>query len=247
MKNRIGFLRKRVIRIALTFMLVLYGGTAVVQGQFFKSSFNFNLGFPQGEFRRNIDAVGLGLSGLFGYQFADSPVMLGLEAGFLIYGSDSRKEPFSYTVPDVTVDVKDRNWIINSNLLLRVQPGYGKIQPYFDGIIGFSYLFTESSIFSEWHMGEPIASTTHLSDFALNYGAGAGLKLGVWERKHFGSGYKRQLEGVYVDLRFRYVYGTKARYMKEGSIIRDNGTIAYDTYESKTDILMTHIGISLLF
>jgi len=247
MKDRIDYLGQRVTVSVLTVLLVVWGGTAVVQGQFVKSDFNFNLGFPQGEFRQNVDAVGIGLSGMGEYQFAGSPVMLGLEGGFLIYGSDSRKAPFSSTVSDVTVDVKDRNWIVNGNLLLRVQPGFGKVQPYFDGIIGLSYLFTETSVFSEWNIGEPIASTTHVSDVALNYGAGAGLKLRVWERKYQSSGHKRQLEGVYIDLRFRYLFGTKAKYMKEGSITRENGTIVYDTFESRTDILMTDIGVSLRF
>lgn len=79
---------------------------------------NFYLGLPQGEFKQNVDRLGFGLNG--DYLYRPSPIYpfsIGFNLGFSNYGSLTRKEPFSYTIPDVTVDVTNQNNIINYHLL----------------------------------------------------------------------------------------------------------------------------------
>jgi hypothetical protein len=69
----------------------------------FQGGINFEMGFPQGDFESNVDNVGLGL----GLDFTVSPKLLPIGIGgsftFLNYGSETRREPFSTTIPDVTV------------------------------------------------------------------------------------------------------------------------------------------------
>ena len=58
---------------------------------------NLMLGFPQGEFKDNIDRLGFGLSGevLFFNSSERLPFGFGLNVGYMNYGSESRQEPFS--------------------------------------------------------------------------------------------------------------------------------------------------------
>jgi len=120
-----------------------------LSAQNFHAGLSFTTGFPQGEFSDNVDNVGLGGSGFIGYSFQDSPVMLGMDIGYMIYGSETRSEPFSWTIPDVSVDVSTRNNILLWHVFLRVQADRGKVRPYAEGLIGLKYLFTRTSIHSE--------------------------------------------------------------------------------------------------
>ena len=58
---------------------------------------------------------------------------------------------------------------------------------------------------------------------------------------------KRDIAGVFIDLRIRYMKGGEAEYLKEGSIRRENGKVAYDVEQSKTDLLTFQIGAVLTF
>ncbi|MCF8260143.1 MAG: hypothetical protein K9J12_05160 [Melioribacteraceae bacterium] len=51
-----------------------------------------------------------------------------------------------------------------------------------------------------------------------------------------------------LDIKARYLYGTKAKYLAEGSIIEDgNGNVFYDISESTTDLLTIHVGVIFSF
>lgn len=118
--------------------LFLFFSTTTTQAQEFDGGINFMLGFPQGGFSQNVDNAGFGIGGYFGVLLPNSPVMLGGDLGFLIYGSESRKEPFSTTIPDVTVDVETSNNIVLGHLFIRIQAPAGAIRPYVDGLFGFN-------------------------------------------------------------------------------------------------------------
>src|SRR5690606_36432668 len=73
---------------------------------------NFIVGVPQGSFSENVDDAGFGLNLFGGLGVGRSPVVVGLELGFMVYGFERRNEPFSTTIPDVTVDVETSNNIM---------------------------------------------------------------------------------------------------------------------------------------
>ncbi len=55
----------------------------------------FSLGFPQGEFKREVpERAAIGGSGYFAYRLGGGPLMVGGDIGYLIYGHDVRREPF---------------------------------------------------------------------------------------------------------------------------------------------------------
>ncbi|MGD8305531.1 MAG: hypothetical protein PVF17_02665 [Ignavibacteria bacterium] len=201
---------------------------------------NFILAFPQGEFKENIDRLGYGVGGEFMILTPKqgSPFGIGINAGFINYGSETRREPFSLTIPDVTVDVSRSNNLINFHLMFRIAPYAGKLRPYLEGFFGGAYIYTETTIKSQGE--EEVASSTNFDDFAWNYGAGGGVMYEVYRNNDDGS-------ALFIDLKVRYLLGTEAEYLKEGSVIIDNGQVTYEVSKSKTDLLTAQLGVIYFF
>ncbi len=228
-------------RFAAVLLLLCTAGS-VGFSQAFQAGLDFMVGSPQREFRKNVDNVGFGIAGNIGFAPEGTPVMLGLEFGFMNYGSTDRREPFSTTIPDVFVNVSTTNNFILGHAILRLQPNTGSLRPYLQGMVGFNYLFTETKIENINVPGQEVASSNNLSDGAFSYGAGAGVLIWVYSPAE-GDG----LSDIFVDLGARYVFGGEAEYLKEGSIRSANGRVEYDILKSKTDLLVFHIGASVRF
>ena len=204
---------------------------------------NFTLGFPSGEFKNNVKRTGFGASGEFLLltPTIQNPFSIGLNLGFLNYGSESRREPFSSTIPDVTVDVDRSNNIVNFHILFQLAFPTGIVRPYAEGLFGGSYIFTETTIKSRGV--DEVASSTNFDDFAWSYGAGGGFLIQVYSPDN----QEEKVGSVFIDLKARYLYGSEAEYLKEGSVIVENGSVTYNTSKSKTDLLTVHIGAVVYF
>ncbi|MBK7379354.1 MAG: hypothetical protein IPJ03_10165 [Ignavibacteriales bacterium] len=201
---------------------------------------NFTLAFPMGEFKENVDRVGFGIAGqfLFIIPKPGQPFGIGLNAGFINYGNETRREPFSYTIPDVFVDVERSNNLVNFHLLFQIAPYKGRIRPYLEGLFGGSYLFTETSIKSQDY--SEVASSTNLEDFAWSYGGGAGIMIQITNENEQGT-------SIFLDIKGRYLMGTEAEYLNEGSIEIIESQVYYDITRSKTDLLSAHLGVIAFF
>jgi len=232
-------------------LLIMAAMTLLMQtegcAQNLQTGAHFIIGIPQNEFSDNVENIGIGGSGWAGYVFGGSPVMLGMELSYLIYGRETRYEPFSLTIPDVTVDVTNTNSIFMWHAFLRLQANREFFQPYADGLFGFKYLFTRTSIKSEHNQIEPIATSTNLDDFALSYGVGGGLRFNVYENYERSPDDEAGITEVLIDLRCRYLFGAEAEYLKKGSIRRVGGGVVYDVQNSRTDLLSIQIGVCLKF
>ncbi len=198
------------------------------------------LGLPQGEFKQNVGDVGGGFTGQFLWSPSERmPFSVGLNLGLLIYGSETRREPFSTTIPDVTVEVSRTNNLLNFHLLFKIIPQKGDFRPYLEGLFGGAYLFTETKI------ENTSTSSVNFDDFAWNYGGGGGLMFCVHREKQPENG---KISEIFVDLRARYLYGTRANYLREGSIkYLGAGKIGYDVVRSTTDMISIHLGAVLYF
>jgi hypothetical protein len=209
---------------------------------------NLLLGLPQNEFKENVDNAGFGLTGHFAYRFPQTPVLVGANLSFLIYGSETRNEPFSTTIPDVTVDVTTTNSILLGHLLLRLQPQTGPFRPYVDGLLGLNYLFTDTSIKSEnWSDDDnDVASSTNFDDTTLSYGGGGGIMVQVYQSP-VAENAGRPVT-VFLDFGVRYLKGGEAEYLQKGAIIREeNGRVVYDVSQSTTDLLTFQVGAVVSF
>ncbi len=210
----------------------------------FQASLNFLMGYPQSGFRDNVDRTFYGLSGEFFYRLPRSPLSVGISLEYLNYGSETRTGPLSFDFPEFWIDVTTRNSIFSTAAILRLSPAGGPFCPYVEGLVGFNYLFTYSSIREDDTWSEDIASTTNFDDWALTYGVGAGAVIRALDvRSQEG----RSRFSLYLDIGLRYLKGGTAEYLQEGAILRDRGYITYFPSTSTTDLLKTRFGIAFRF
>lgn len=230
--------------VIATLLLLPSSAGAQVQPE---ASVGLMVGFPSGEFKEHVSSVGIGLNFGGGIQLSQTPLFIGGELGFLIYGHDSRRERFSETIQEVEVRVVTTNNILQGNLFLRLQPSVGTVRPYFEGLLGFKWFFTETRIRNVYTIDEPIAESINLGDVALGYGYGCGAafhlvdRTGRWEET--GEGPVR----ILLDLRLTYLMGSEAEYLKKGSIDRSGGNLIYNIERSETDFLIPSIGVRFVF
>jgi hypothetical protein len=228
----------------LTLLVWLESGGCPLLAQKFDVGADFQVGLPQNQFRDNIDEEGYGLCGQFGYFLGDSPIMIGADVGFVNYGTEKRYEPFSDTIPEVTVEVRTTNNILMFHGFVRLQPQEGAVRPYVEGLAGFKYLFTRTSV-SDYSWDETIASYTNYDDLAGSWGVGAGVDIRLWE-SHQQKG--RGIYDVSLTVGAKYLWGPEAEYLKKGSISQnENGDLTYLVMRSKTDMLTPRVGIRMRF
>jgi len=224
------------------FVIIIF--TLISVDQFFPQSAGLNLTFaiPQGEFREKVDNIGFGLSGHLNFLSPKpkSPFGIGINMGYIVYGSESRREPLSYTIPDVFVNVDRTNSLLNFHLLFTLGLPKGRVRPYVEGLFGGSYIYTTTSVKSQG-TGDEFASSTNFDDWAWSYGAGGGFTILL------SGDPNTEQNSLYLDLKGRYLFGSEAEYLKQGSVRIENSKVYYDVSRSKTDLLTIHAGIIFYF
>jgi hypothetical protein len=206
--------------------------------QRFQAGLDFTTAIPQGEFKDNVDSNGFGIGGNFMVRLGSLPLSTGIEAAFATYGSETRQSPLSGPIPDIIVDVETKNNLVLTHFLLRAQYPRGRVRPYADGLIGFKYLFTETKVTAD-DASEPLATTRNLSDFAFSYGLGGGV-----QTRLAGSDGGR---AILLDTKVRYLWGSRARYLREGSIERLDGQVLFEVLSSNTNTVTLQVGITFQF
>lgn len=227
------------IRVALLrslcSLIVLLGIKAAAAGQEIQLGVDFQTAVPLNEFGDNLGNNSYGVGGQFAVRLGQSPVLLGVDAAISRYGSERRRVPLSPTIPEVALEVRTNNNILMTHFMVRAQPRRGTARPYVDALVGLKYLFTNTSV-SDDFADEPIASTTNFSDTAFSYGAGGGVQIQL--------GQSGTLSRIMLDPKVRYLRGSRAEYLVEGSILRANGGIFFDSLRSRTDMVTVQIGVT---
>ncbi|HDR90818.1 MAG TPA: hypothetical protein ENN75_01075 [candidate division Zixibacteria bacterium] len=212
-----------------------------------QGGFRFLVGVPQGEFRDHLDDLGFGID----FNFGAMPTQYfaaGGDLGFMIYGSETRREPFSMTIPDVTVEVTRTNNFMFGHIYAQAIGDLEIVKPYIEGRVGFNYLWTETRISDVRGSDENIASSTNFSDLTWSYGGGGGIMIKVWEKTQKRTSKKEsRSERVYIDLKAIYTRGGDAEYLKEGSMEIIDGRVVFYPDKSPTDLLAISAGVAVDF
>ncbi len=228
-----------LLQTGVSMMLLLWcGAVSSAKAQQIQFGLDFTTVIPTGDFSRNVTNNGYGVGGQFLVGLGRKPLLLGVDAALATYGTDEHKEPISETIPELRVKVRTNNNIALTHLLLRVQPRTGNLRPYADALIGFKYLFTDTSILSDSN-DEELTSSKNLSDLVFSYGFGGGVQVRLGRLGRNGD--------ISLDTKVRYLRGAQAEYLKEGSIRRENGLVFFDVLSSRTDSVSLRIGVTFRF
>jgi len=209
-----------------------------------EAGINLLVAVPQNEFSKNVKNVGfgVGVEGLLFFGNSSVPFGVGLDLGFMNYGNENLNVPLSTTLPGVTVNLDRTNNLANFHLLFQITTNGKVARPYLDLLFGGNYLYTESKV-TEESEGKDIATSQNLSDYAWSYGFGGGMMFRIYEPDQadmpaFGS--------LFLDLKVRYLRGTEAEYLTEGSIVGNpDGTVTLHTSKSKTDMIQIQAGVKV--
>jgi hypothetical protein len=215
---------------------------ALAFGQNFAVSGGFIVAVPKGEYATKVDHYGYGLEIYGAYAPATAPYSAGITLRFMSNGSESSREPLSPTIPGVFVDWSRSNNFFQFELEGRMQPNTGFLRPYLSGMIGANLLTTITSIKNE-STGEEIASSTNESDGAFNYGGGGGVDVLLWSAPEEGA-VEGDVRQVLLHCGVSYVFGGEAKY---GTITRASGSVEYGVAQSKTDVMLYQVGVTVTF
>ncbi len=139
-----------------------------------------NVAIPVGEFARHIGFGGGMGTGVVVFLDPGRRVGVRAEAGFVVYGSETERHPFSGTIPRVELDVRTTNQIISAGIGPQIYLGTGKLRPFIHGTVGFAYFVTTTAV-KPVGSDDELASSTNQEDFQLSLGAGGGLAVMIRE------------------------------------------------------------------
>jgi hypothetical protein len=195
----------------------------------------FLTGVPIGGFGNKIGSTpggGVDLTARVG----QTPVAVGVAFDYLLYGTETRRIALHPAVPDVTSDVDTTNNLFRTHALVRVQPLAGRVRPYAEGLLGFSYVWTRTSIDLGYEGGG--GATTHLDEFAPSFGAGGGVTIGLVSGRdaHLG-----------LDIGLRYLTSGEVDYLTRGELQRDENGATFEPTRSPASLFAVQIGIAVDF
>ncbi len=230
-------------------------------------SIGFSLGLPQGDFKENTDATGFGgdLSIAFPFQ-KGTPVYLGLDINYMIYGRNAQNHDLFATINDqngnelarldIPLRVVNTNSIFGTHAFVRGVIPLEMIQPYGEALFGFRYISTNTKILDRsddrrWATeddSDVISRETVLDDWILSYGFGGGFLIKIAPK-------------AFIDLRVNYFKGQRAEYydgsdteswdvtfsgtnFDEATVSGDDLTFDTSARESTTDLLVIKFGVA---
>lgn len=229
---------------------------------------NFNLGVPIGEYKTYNDEIapGGGFDILF-QPHVKVPLLVGFNMAFMSGGSQIQRETLTADIVagNTVIEtlyfpmrVETYNTIIGGNVSLRVQAPTNFVKPYVEGLVGFNYFGTNTSVYDEseeFYLSEAdnplITSSNQNSDWTYSFGGAAGMLIQI-------------NESIFIDVRAAYRLGGNAQYYVEDDIEDwelvfntvptepddfedDDLSISAIPKESKTDMIVGTIGLTFKF
>jgi len=201
----------------------------------------FAAGVPQGDFRGD---TSYGFSVFGGVGLPNLPIVLLGDLTVLIRGQES--ENLAKT-SSRTIDVSVDSDIAMFHAVFRLQPATGRFRPFLDALVGFKGFETRTSVretlrdcipdeFFDCDLGG--SNKKNNSDIAFSYGLGAGADLRLYQGE-------RVQARLFVAA--RYLFGEKADYVVPSSVKIDGNTVRFQKARTRTDLIATQLGFSIVF
>jgi len=163
-------------------------------------------------------------------------ISLRADFGFVVYGYQS--DPACMAAPvgcQIQMDLNTSNNIIYGGIGPEFSIPGQVARPYVNGTLGFSYLFTTSSLEEGWG-GDDFGHTNHLGDGVLSTKVGGGVEFQV----------KGGRVPLYIDLGVKYHHNGVAEFLTKGDIVNHHdGSITIYPNRDETNILTYRIGMTI--
>jgi hypothetical protein len=200
--------------------------------------------FPVGAFMNNLGHIGPSFSLSFGARLGDSLFMATFDCSAVLLGLRSHHEYLSGTIP-VQVEVCTTNNLLQGLVGIKFQPWNGPTRPYLEALAGFSYFFTETVVNNNEYPWDEIASDTNFDYGTFCAGAGAGVDV-AWKGGQMNPDGTRRA-AYRLDFKVRYLFGGRAKYLRDDSIVYVDGAPVYYYRESTTNMVSVQVGILVNF
>ncbi len=205
---------------------------------------NLFFGFPRGEFKENNTRIGVGLDGSIFYHFPRTPLLVGLNVTYNIYGRTVRHVPLSVFIPDVTVEVERSNKYVIIDPVIRLQGHLGRMSLYAEAGGGLSWLYTETTV-KNLETDKEVVSSENFSDVTWNWWTGGGVSV-LLSPGEYNPARQKWASGCYLlQVGFRWLSGGEAEYLTPGDVNVEYGSVSYNVRSSRTDLWVLLIGISI--
>ncbi len=202
---------------------LLYGGTSGEFSKFLKSAGGLNL-----EYSSLIPS-------------SKTSMNYGFDISYLVYGYVNERSSIRTKDGYMDVDKSRTNSIAKLHGFLRAMGPDKIIRPYVEMIFGCS-MFSSTSSVTEHYSGEELSSNWDKNNWAWSVGAGGGVLVKAFEPKTLNY----LIDCVYIDLRYRYLAGSRTSYLREQDITVDNdGKIVFSPTRSKTDMYLISMGVQV--
>ena len=189
-------------------------------------------GAPQGTFKSYVEQ-GFGLDAFGRYKVDRRGIFsIGLDGGWMQYGSETIRVPLLATTGRILVDVTTSNNLLFLGAGPQLTVPSGPVRPYINGNVGFSYFFTQSSVEGSSNNTGSFAETNNFDDVVFATTGGVGVYIPFGRRREAG-----------LDIGVRYHNNGVTRYLREGSIKDRPGQSPEITpIESETKMLSFRVG-----
>lgn len=212
---------------------------------------NGRAALPQAQFGEHINSPGGGLNVFALYRFDDIPFGLGLDFSFMDFGTMSQTLPRDSDGNNHSLFVENKFRTNQAMAIARMHQRSGILQAYVEGLAGFNFFFSESTITDRAQN----SSDTEIiqSDFrniAFSWGGGAGVLIRLHESTDRSTWIqsRQNLRASFISIGFRYLHGSEAEYMKVGTInTNSQNGILNNSRHSHTDLLMVQFGFGFVF
>lgn len=171
----------------------------------------------------------LGEAGVLGIRF---------DGSFMNYGRETVRDVCS--LPGncrVTVDVTTTNNMAFAAVGPQLQVPSGPFRPYVSPQVGWTFIWTTSTIEDSDDRDRSPLDTENLTDNTFSYGGVAGILLPITRSAR---------NPVSLDMGVRYMRNGRVRYLREGDIIdHPTGPPTFDIQRSRADLVTYFVGVSV--
>jgi hypothetical protein len=162
---------------------------------------------------------------------------LRIDASYMNYGRETVRDVCALPgVCRVVVDVTTTNNIAFFGAGPQLMVPNGPVRPYVAGQVGWTFIWTNSSIEDADDEDESVLDTQNVSDNTFSYGGLGGILIPISSGRN----------PVSLDLGVRYLRNGNVRYLRKGDIV-DNptGPPTLNIQRSRADLLTYFVGVSV--